>query len=116
MDYKELNKMIDEGMVAECIRSKKKVYYISRDGRVYGAMISGNGNVKEMSYELSRYGYPCVKVTNKTYVIHKLVALAFIPNPNNYKTIRHVDWNKMNNNAENLEWGSQWEEDYMEGY
>lgn len=36
--------------------------------------------------------------------IHEMVAKAFIPNPNNYKYVRHKDGNTLNNNADNLEW------------
>ncbi|HEY4876659.1 MAG TPA: hypothetical protein VIH86_13865 [Puia sp.] len=44
--------------------------------------------------------------TNKkrTFTLHKLVATLFVPNPNNYKMIRHNDGNKLNNYASNLEW------------
>lgn len=40
----------------------------------------------------------------KTYLIHRLVAEAFIPNSNNYLEINHKDENKQNNNVDNLEW------------
>jgi len=40
----------------------------------------------------------------KTFSLHKLVALLFIPNPNNYSEINHIDENKSNNCADNLEW------------
>ncbi|MFZ4411460.1 MAG: HNH endonuclease signature motif containing protein [Bacteroidales bacterium] len=36
--------------------------------------------------------------------IHRLVAEAFIPNPNNYKYVDHIDRDKMNNTVENLRW------------
>lgn len=39
--------------------------------------------------------------------IHKLVAITFIENPNNYTTINHKDGNKLNNRVDNLEWCTQ---------
>lgn len=36
--------------------------------------------------------------------VHVLYAHCFIPNPNNYKYINHIDSNKLNNNLNNLEW------------
>lgn len=53
------------------------------------------------------YRYITIKVNNKNYKsfkIHRLVANAFIDNPNNYPCINHKDENKENNNVDNLEW------------
>ena len=41
---------------------------------------------------------------SKAYAVHRLIAGAFIPNPNNYPCINHKDENKQNNKLENLEW------------
>lgn len=42
--------------------------------------------------------------TEKSITIHRLVALAFVPNPDGYSEINHKDEDKENNRADNLEW------------
>lgn len=46
----------------------------------------------------------CKNGKSKTIRVHRLVAQAFIPNPNNLPQINHKDENKLNNSADNLEW------------
>lgn len=41
---------------------------------------------------------------SKKEMIHRLVAKAFIPNPNNFPIVHHKDENKLNNDVSNLEW------------
>ena len=70
---------------------------------------------KVWSYENKRFlkpfldkdGYKKIllcKNNKKKYFIHRLVALTYLPNPNNYPIINHKDENKQNNSLNNLEW------------
>lgn len=56
----------------------------------------------------NRYGYPTVNLSKdggkKRFTIHRLVAQAFIPNPNNLPEINHKDEGRTNNHVDNLEW------------
>ena len=49
-------------------------------------------------------GYCLVNLSRKTFYVHRLVAEAFVENPNGYKCVNHKDEDKSNNSAENLEW------------
>ncbi len=44
---------------------------------------------------------------NNSFLVHQLVALLFIPNPNNYNVVNHLDKNRSNNHVLNLEWTTQ---------
>lgn len=56
----------------------------------------------------SNSGYCCVKLWDrgrgKNSFVHRLVALAFVPNPDNKPEVNHIDGDKKNNSASNLEW------------
>ena len=65
-------------------------------------------NRKVLAVRINRCGYLYVNLyknlKRKTLTIHRIVATAFIPNPENKPHINHKDGNKLNNHVENLEW------------
>lgn len=64
------------------------------------------GRILSLATNLKGYQfiYLCKDGKQKMFTIHRLVATAFIPNPNGYPHVNHIDENKMNNRVENLEW------------
>ena len=57
-----------------------------------------------LKQSFDKNGYLRVAIHGVTKKSHRLVAEAFIPNPNNLPEINHIDGNKTNNNVTNLEW------------
>lgn len=80
-------------------------YTITDDGKVISYKFK-QPRVMKTWYQKS--GYENIKLckNNETYhfLIHRLVAQAFIPNPDNLPEVNHKDKNVKNNNVSNLEW------------
>ena len=83
------------------------VSYTSRWGTVAYRPTKG----KVLTQRRMRNGYMGVlfKVQGHTEMklVHRLVAAAFVPNPQNLETVNHKDEDKQNNRADNLEWMSR---------
>ena len=78
-------------------------YDITDTGKVF-SKISG----RYLTPTIDTDGYEIVGLylngVQKKKKVHRLVADAFVPNPNNYTQVNHKDENPRNNNANNLEW------------
>lgn len=78
-------------------------YGISKDGII----INFKRN-KELKYFIDKDGYYRVGfcINNKKYnrFVHRLVALTYIDNPENFPLVDHIDGNRTNNSVENLRW------------
>lgn len=85
------------------IENYEGIYEISRDGKIRRV---DTGNI--LRGYLGPDGYKRVGLTvnckTKVFLVHRLLAIAFIPNPYNYPCINHKDENKSNNALDNLEW------------
>ena len=92
------------------IKGYEGLYQISSYGRVKSLnKKGGNGkNQKEQLMRLSKRKYLTISLCKnskyETFNVHRLVAEAFIPNPQNLKYVNHIDYDKYNNKVDNLEW------------
>ena len=74
-------------------------YSISDDGQVMNTKTN-----YILKPELHSKGYLRVTINKKHVFIHRLLAIAFIPNPYNKPQVNHIDNIKIHNNVSNLEW------------
>ena len=79
-------------------------YLVSNTGKIYSILAK-----RILKTCISNRGYELACLRNekgyrKQYTVHRLVAMSFLDNPNNYPIINHKDENKLNNNINNLEW------------
>lgn len=80
-------------------------YEITKDGKVFSTYTN-----KYLKYRKDKDGYFDVTLIYNSegkrmpFRVHRLIALKYISNPNNYKIVNHKDLNKQNNCLENLEW------------
>lgn len=90
------------------IKGYEGKYQVSNLGRVRSLNYHRENREEILSNIPNKEGYLQVSLykngKSKPFYIHKLVALYFIENPNNYKEVNHKDENKSNNKASNLEW------------
>lgn len=100
------------------IRGYEGLYQVSNYGRVrsldhYVKNRMGYRKIegKVLAHNILKSGHHYINLSKNSVVepkpIHVLVAIAFIPNPNGYEIVHHIDHNPSNNKVENLMWMSK---------
>lgn len=83
-------------------------YFVTSDGDAYSKNYRRTGCAKKLMPAKNRKGYFTVALFKdgklKSFILHRLIAKAFIPNPLNLPQINHKDCKKTNNCVANLEW------------
>lgn len=91
-------------MKTEGITEIRPGYFVTTDGKVYSEKYGRRIELKQSQHK--GYRRVCLSHENKRqhYPVHRLVAEAFIPNPEVKPFVNHLDGNKQNNIVKNLEW------------
>lgn len=83
-------------------------YQVSNTGKVRSLNYNNTGKIKELKLKVNKYGFLEVKLSkdNKTkdFMVARLVAEHFLPNPMFKEEVIHISKNKTDNSVENLKW------------
>ena len=82
-------------------------YQVSNLGRVMSIVTNHGKPHRSLKPQYARnYFYVNLSIKDKSHTkdVHRMVAKAFVPNPDNKPMVNHIDGVKLNNNASNLEW------------
>lgn len=112
-------KLVNMEEIWKDIKGYERMYQISNYGRIKSlsrfinsckqySSIGYYSKEKIKKQSVSKTGYYictlCKNGKTRTFKVHRLIAEAFIDNPNNLPIINHKDGNKLNNSIDNLEW------------
>ena len=93
------------------VKGYEGLYEVSTWGRVKSLRYNKTNKIVILTPVKTKAGYLMISLCKdksvKRFYIHRLVAVTFIPNPNNLPLVNHKDQNPQNNRVENLEWCTQ---------
>ena len=99
------------------IKGYEGKYQVSDQGNVMSLNYNNTGKPRLLKIKINRCGFCEVVLSKdnkpKTYMVARLVAEAFIPNPRRCNLVVNKDNNKLNNSVENLKWAYLSEARYM---
>lgn len=90
LDFNPLYEVSTEGQVRKISNNYYPKFYKDKDGYLSCSLSNGDG-------------------TKKKYRVHRLIAMAFIPNPENKPEVNHINSIRDDNRVENLEWSTRQE-------
>lgn len=94
------------------VKGFEGLYEVDVDGNVYSIIHDAHRRKRKLRAYPNESGYMKVNLYDvtgkcKKKYVHRLVATAFIPNPDNLPVVNHIDCDKTNNCVSNLEWCTQ---------
>lgn len=82
-------------------------YYVTEEGRLFNKKTN-----KEFIPKVNKHGYIQIKFNYKQCLLHRIIAEAFVPNPEHKPEVDHINRIKTDNRADNLQWVTRSENCY----
>lgn len=114
MEIISINSNLDANVIHRTFNSVEldlgcnTTYIVTSAGQIISTNYIRTGKAVELKHAISHDGYHFISlyVNNKKYkvAVHRIIALCFLPNPQNLPQVNHINENKADNRVDNLEW------------